>query len=230
MTQSLDLLDNIVWHTLAGTHAHLAVGTDQVRRYAAGYSPLIGARATDAPDLVALGEFCRPGEQFYLSGWTGDVPTGWRLDVDASMEQYVRLDPAVPEGAPDARRLGREHVPQALALVKRTLPGPFAERTIELGEFYGLFDGDQLVAMTGERMHAGALREVSAVCTHPDYQGRGLARRVMNEVIRRQLARGEVPFLHVMSANSAARRLYEMMGFRRHQTLSVRAVTFVGRG
>jgi hypothetical protein len=36
------LLDNIVWHALSGTQARLATGTGGVRRYAPGYSALMG--------------------------------------------------------------------------------------------------------------------------------------------------------------------------------------------
>jgi ribosomal protein S18 acetylase RimI-like enzyme len=227
MTQ-LSLLDNIVWHSLVGPQAGVAIGNDRVRRYAPGYSPLIGAIDGAAPDLVALGAFCRPGEQFYLSGWSGVPPPGWRLDVDAFMEQYVWDAPSPPDPELSLARLDTAHVAQAMALVALTHPGPFAERTLELGEFYGLFDDGRLIAMAGERMHAGTLREVSAVCTHPEFQGRGLARRLMEQVVRGQLARGQTPFLHVMSYNATARALYERMGFRHHQRLGVRAITYVG--
>ena len=89
-----------------------------------------------------------------------------------------------------------------LALALLTKPGPFGPRTIELGEYFGYFDdGDRLIAMAGERMAAAGLHEISGVCTHPEHQGRGLARRLMLKLIRRQLLRGETPFLHVMRAN-----------------------------
>jgi predicted GNAT family acetyltransferase len=78
--------------------------------------------------------------------------------------------------------------------------------------------------MAGERMHAGTLREISAVCTHPEYQGRGLARRLTDKVIRLQMARGQTPFLHAMHANQRARGLYERMGFRHHREIVLRVV------
>jgi len=37
-----ELLDNITWFTLTGPHARYASGAKGVRRYAAGYSPIIG--------------------------------------------------------------------------------------------------------------------------------------------------------------------------------------------
>lgn len=96
-------------------------------------------------------------------------------------------------------------------------PGPFGPRTIELGEYFGCFDaGGRLIAMAGERMWAGSLREVSGICTHPDAQGRGLARRLTRHVMVRQRQRGERSFLHVMSGNTAARQLYASLGFVLH--------------
>jgi len=51
--------------------------------------------------------------------------------------------------------LTEQHVPQMLALTKLTNPGPFAEQTINFGHYYGIFDGDKLVAMAGQRLHIG---------------------------------------------------------------------------
>jgi predicted GNAT family acetyltransferase len=110
-------------------------------------------------------------------------------------------------------------------LTELTRPGPFGPRTIELGSYFGCFEGNRLVAMAGERMHAGSLREVSGVCTHPDFQGKGLARRLMMKLIRQELLRGETPFLHVMSENLHARALYERMGFRNYRETIVRVIS-----
>ena len=112
-----------------------------------------------------------------------------------------------------------------LDLVALTQPGPFGPRTGELGEYYGVFDGSRLVAMTGERFEAGALREISGVCTHPEFQGRGYARRLMALLIRRQMQRGQIPFLHVLGDNDRALRVYESMGFRHHQQTVFRVVS-----
>ena len=120
--------------------------------------------------------------------------------------------------------LGAAYAQQAFDLAMLTRPGPFGPRTIELGDYLGVLDGGRLVAMAGERMHAGTLREISGVCTHPAFQGRGLATRLMRMLIRRQLARGETPFLHVMRPNEGARRLYERMGFAVYRESVVRVV------
>jgi ribosomal protein S18 acetylase RimI-like enzyme len=121
-------------------------------------------------------------------------------------------------------RLQPEHASQALELATLTRPGPFGIRTPELGEYVGCFDGSRLVAMAGERLHAGRFHEISGVCTHPEYQGRGLARQLMNHLIRRQLQRGETPFLHVMRDNVGAHGLYARLGFRDNRESTVRVV------
>jgi predicted GNAT family acetyltransferase len=96
-----------------------------------------------------------------------------------------------------------------------------------MGEYFGCFEGDRLIAMAGERTRAGALHEISGVCTHPDFQGRGLARRLMVKLIRRQLQRDEIPFLHVMCSNEGAHRLYLKMGFADYRQSVVRIISRV---
>jgi predicted GNAT family acetyltransferase len=93
-----------------------------------------------------------------------------------------------------------------------------------LGDYFGYFDGDRLVAMAGERMEVQGLREISGVCTHPEFQGRGLARRLVLKLVGRQLQRRQTPFLHVMSANDLARGLYRRMGFAEYRESVVRVV------
>lgn len=219
-------LDNIFWNSLNGPHRHLSTGTDQARRYAPGFSPIIGFPDPHAPDFAALRPFCTPGEQFYCDAWSGPAPDGWRIELEAKMFRLVWDGRAGPleDPAPDARPLGAADAEQALALARLTRPGPFGLRTIEMGAYFGCFEDGRLVAMAGERTTAGIYRELSGVCTHPDRQGRGYAKRLMHKVIQRQLARGEVPFLHVMSANQAAHDLYLRMGFRDYGETVVRIV------
>ncbi len=133
----------------------------------------------------------------------------------------------VPEKdeAPDAVPLGAQHAAEAVELATLTNPGPFGIRTIELGEYFGYFEGSRLIAMAGERMAAGSLHEVSGICTHPSYRGRGLARRLTAKLVRRQMLRGKTSFLHVISSNGGARTLYESMGFRNYRETTVRIVS-----
>jgi len=223
---SIELLDNVIWHALTGPQAEYAAGSGAARRYAPGFSAILGFADPARPDFAALDAWCEPGEHFYCSEWSGPVPAGWQLDGEGRILQMT-WDAAAPaaEALPDAVPLGPAHVAQMLALATLTQPGPFGPRTVELGEYFGIFEGPRLVAMAGERMAAGRLREVSGVCTHPDFQGRGWARRLIEKLVWRQLRRGQLPFLHVMGHNPHAAGLYQRMGFRLQRETVVRQLT-----
>lgn len=219
------LLDNVIWHTLTGNHAAHANGEGEARRYASGFSPMLGFADPERPRLDQLAQYCTPGEHLYCGGWSGAAPAGWRVEAESTMFQMVwQGDMPDVDAELEMIRLEPAHAPLALELATLTRPGPFGLRTPELGEYFGCFDGTRLVAMAGERLHAGTFHEISGVCTHPDFQGRGLARRLMTLLIRRQMQRGEIPFLHVMRDNTGAHQLYQRMGFRDNRESVVRVI------
>jgi ribosomal protein S18 acetylase RimI-like enzyme len=223
---TLHLLDNIVWHALTGAQSHFAVGEGATRRYAPGFSPIIGFADVANADFAAIAPYCKPGERFYTDGWSGPMPAGWNLEVESTMDKMVWKGALPDDDATLAAvPLGAQHAQQALELATLTRPGPFGIRTIELGDYFGIFEGTRLVAMAGERMTAGPWREISGVCTHPDAQGRGYAKRLMLKLVRRQMQRGETTFLHVVSTNTTARDLYLRMGFETYKVSPVRVIT-----
>ena len=219
------LLDNVVWHTLTGPHARFASGKGDVRRYARGVAPIVGFADAARPDFDALASIVDAGETMYCDGWAGAAPPGWEIGADTTMFKMVWDASVLAEDpAPDAIALDDARRDEAFDLAMLTRPGPFGPRTIELGDYFGILDGGKLVAMAGERMHAGTLREISGVCTHPQFQGRGFARRLMGKLVRRAMLRGETPFLHVVRNNEAARALYQRMGFQTHSESPVRVL------
>ncbi|RJF99474.1 GNAT family N-acetyltransferase [Noviherbaspirillum saxi] len=209
------LLDNIVWHTLCGPHAKYAVGTNEVRRYMRGFSPFVGFADLEHPNFPDLALYVEPGEQLYCDGWAGAVPDGWGVESESILCKMT-WDASMPtrNELPEAVLLDSSHASAALALATLTQPGPFSLRTIELGEYFGVFDTGRLVAMAGGRICAGGFNEISGVCTHPDYQGRGLAKSLILKLIQRQMRRGEMPFLRVMRDSDEAHRFYRRLGFR----------------
>ena len=117
--------------------------------------------------------------------------------------------------------LGAADVPEMIALVELTKPGPFAARTHELGTFLGIRVDGQLVAMTGERMKPGNYTEMTAVCVHPSHRGRGYAQALLGAVARGIVASGEIPFLHVFTSNESAIALYRRQGMEIRRRLHV---------
>jgi hypothetical protein len=57
-----------------------------------------------------------------------------------NLDGVQMVDDGVAAG-PEAVLLGAADVPEMLALVKRTRPGPFLPRTIELGRYLGAGGG-----------------------------------------------------------------------------------------
>ena len=217
------MLDNVFWHALTGEQAGIAEGQGGARRYARGYSPIVAFADRAAADFEGLRACCAVGERFHVEGWYGEPAPGWAIVVEATMHLMTWAGAATLEDpAPDAVALGPAHADEAVALARLTNPGPFDAATLRMGEYFGLFEQGRLVAMAGERAHAGRWREVSGICTHPDRQGRGLARRLAAKVVGRQLQRGLRPFLHVVSSNARAHALYVSMGFADYHETGVR--------
>jgi ribosomal protein S18 acetylase RimI-like enzyme len=134
--------------------------------------------------------------------------------ADASVADVAR---------PAFRVLGDADAAAMAELVAKTQPGPWRPRTYTLGTYIGVHDGDRLVAMAGERMRPPGYTEISAVCTDPEYRGRGLAAGLVVELMERIRARDEIPMLHAAANNKTAVRLYEMLGFELR-----REVAFIG--
>jgi len=124
----------------------------------------------------------------------------------------------------ELRPLTAADVPAMLELTALTEPGPFGPSTRKLGEFFGIFAGGRLLAMAGQRLRLPGFVEISAVCTHPEARGHGYARALVSEVVGSILRMGATPFLHVFSANDAAIRVYEGVGFMRRRSLQLAVI------
>ncbi|HLM19554.1 MAG TPA: GNAT family N-acetyltransferase [Acidimicrobiia bacterium] len=209
------LLDNAVWHSLAHGHHEFAEREGQAARYDPDVSVFAGLGDDTAAgwrDLQAV--VGSNGIAVLFRAEMPQLPAAWTRLHGGRGHQMVLGELATVDVPPTARALGPEDVGEMLALVELTNPGPFAVRTIELGGYVGVFDGDRLVAMAGQRLAPPGFREVSAVCTHPDFRGRGLAAGLTAVVARAILERGERPFLHHAPDNDPARRVYEALGFQ----------------
>jgi ribosomal protein S18 acetylase RimI-like enzyme len=211
------ILDNAAWAALTGPHAHFAERVGRAARYPSDVSPFTALDDPDDPRAWDdLAELVGPGTVTPVSG-VRTLPDGWETVQSGQGVQLV--DTALhAEPAPEAVRLGPADVPEVLDLIALTKPGPFLPRTVELGTYLGIRDRGRLIAMAGERLHPPGWTEISAVCTHPDHRGRGLATRLVRAVAAGIRERGETPFLHASASNTHAIRLYESIGFtlRRH--------------
>jgi ribosomal protein S18 acetylase RimI-like enzyme len=226
-------LDNPVRSSLLGPHAHFARRHGQVARYPAEVSPFFAL--PDEPGSAAWRDaavLAGPGALVPLAGVSGPPPAGWDVVMELAGLQLVDEGMAA-EADDEAVRLGQADVPEILDLIRRTRPGPFRRRTIELGAYLGIRRDGRLVAMAGERLHPPGWTEISAVCTDQAWRGRGLATRLTRAVAAGIRARDETPFLHAAADNASAIALYESLGFRLRRPmlfLVARVPAGAGRG
>lgn len=222
----MSLLDRPVWAALA--HApQLAEGGALARRYRRDVN-LFAAACDDSPaSLAALGALVREGESvFVLQVPAIRVPDELQAVREAQGVQMLAARPVAPEAGEQAIvRLGEADAPEMLGLAQLTEPGPFLPRTHTMGGFIGVRIDGRLAAMAGERMRFPGFVEVSGVCTHPDFRGRGLARRLSSVVAHTIQQRGEQAFLHAWASNRAAIALYESLGFEFRTAVQVAVLT-----
>ncbi len=224
MTGEVELLERPVWSALTTAHAGFARGNDLARRYLPDVAPMCSVRDVSDACLQALATLMAPGDIVGLfsaepvAAGDGLIVLAQKF-VDQMVYERGEALPAADAGA--VVTLMSDDVPDMMRLVDLTQPGPFAPRTIALGSYIGIRSAGALIAMAGERMRFDGFTEISAVCTHPDHRGRGLASLLVRTLMRQILDRGETPFLHVFSDNTSAAALYERLGFAHRRSIGV---------
>ncbi|WP_454162783.1 GNAT family N-acetyltransferase [Gordonia iterans] len=216
----LRVLDDPFGSALRGRHRRFA----RSHGTAIAYRPDVSVFFAHPPELTDddyadLAALAGPGGTVGLRDRSSPLPGDWTVVATYQLVLYTGEE-VVPADDPGLVRLTADDVPEMTALVELTAPGPFAPRTIELGTYLGFRDPatGRLLATAGERAKPDGWTEISAVCTHPDARGRGLARRLIAAVAHEIRESGDLPFLHTTTDNPAC-ALYESMGFVRRDVL-----------
>jgi len=208
------VLDNPAFNALATGNKQLANGTDNIKYFSKEVSPFIGFKELLPDSFRQLYDLLPyDGPIGYVTPVETKIPEMWKLLNPVKGRQMVYNGDIKNVKTLDLIKLSDEHVPQMIGLTQLTNPGPFDTRTIDFGNYYGIFDGDKLVAMAGQRMKPLPYTEISAVCTHPGYTGRGYARQLMLFQISLIKEEGNTPILHVASGNERAFEVYKQIGF-----------------
>jgi len=223
-------LDCPIWQSLTGAHAGFSLGGPLAKRFQRDVNIFATARDDSPEALQALADLVEPGEHVYrMQVAKIIIPPGLVATNTAPGVQMVGSRPIPAPERGGIEDLSAADAPAMLVLATLTEPGPFLPRTHLMGPFLGIKIDGRLVAMAGERMSAPGYTEVSGVCTHPDFRGKGFARKLSAAVAARIFARGQTPFLHAWKENHAAIRLYESLGFAWRTDVNVAVLERRGR-
>jgi predicted GNAT family acetyltransferase len=232
------LLDDPVWHALTGAQRGFAVTSDHAYRYRVDVGPFAALRDVSDPGAWRdLTDLSGPGDHAALvapgAQPAGTAHAGWSVIQVLSCAQMIAplegLAARVPTGAAKTLvPLGPRDAAEMVALAELTHPGPFAASTVELGGYLGVRREGRLVAMAGRRLQLPGWTEISAVCTHPDHRGQGLARLLIAAVGAAIRQQGHRAFLHAIHQNTTAIELYRQLGFTTRADMTFTVVQLTG--
>ena len=205
-------LDNPVWYSLAESHKNLAFNYNTTRFYNPEYCAFgaFNELSNNEDDLLAYAKLV---PSFFIFGAKPNLPKPLQFKDELLCLQMIVSDKIKLTYIDEIVKLDESHRPALLALVKIVYPEYFKSKTADLGNYYGIFKNNQLVAITGERMQMDDFIEVSAVITHPEHTGKGYAKQLVAYTANAILEQNKIPFLHVAAANIGAVKLYEKLGF-----------------
>jgi len=222
---SSDPLLDPVRNALNSVHAHFVVGQVPARRYPPEVAPFAVIDDSSAPTLARLQALMGPGDQVYIFG---EPPARMKgLSAGPPLHTFQMLGPERPpaedrDESCHSILMTSEDAGEMFELITLAFPGFFRKRTCEMGSYYGVRSGGELIAMGGERLALEGYSEISGVCTHPAHRGKGLAASLIWRLAQDHRRDGIVSFLHVAEENRRAIALYLRMGFK-----VVRKVTLI---
>ncbi|HEY4358817.1 MAG TPA: GNAT family N-acetyltransferase [Acidobacteriaceae bacterium] len=215
-TPGQDPLPDAIAEALRTSHRHLGVSKGRAMRYLADIAPFASIAENSEQAVRDLCDVMTAGEHLYVMGDRPPDVTGLHWNgIVACLQMLYPSDREIP--GPDSRipivRLDCSNAEEMLELITVAFPGYFRIATCRMGNYYGVRQNGQLIAMGGERLIVGRYREISGLCTRPGHTGKGLATALLFRILRDQRASGAISWLHVGETNRHAIDLYHHLGF-----------------
>lgn len=221
------ILDNPIWNAMISGNSNLALGNEYAKFFPEDIGPFAGLKKFDDQSFKQLHNIL-PGNRVAVifSATHLEIPAYWKIKDTIKALQMIANTPgkSLPNNNAEIVMLNNKHVTQMIALTKLTNPGPFEKRTIEFGDYFGIFSNDNLIAMVGKRLNPGRYVEISAVCTHPDYAGKGYSKALISGLVHKIDSEDNIPILHVRADNEHAINLYKHIGFTVRQEININVI------
>lgn len=205
-------LDNPVWFSLSETQQDFALNYNNIKFYNPDYC-LFGGHISTQDITEAITRYSGLTDSFFIIGDKPSYPSHLTLKNELVCNQMLIQDKIDLDIRENIIQLTTQHSQELFELVTLVQPGYFKNKTRELGNYFGIFRDDKLVAVTGERMKMNGYTEVSAVVTHPAHTGKGYARQLVAHTVNSIFNQNRIPYLHVAETNTTAIALYEKLGF-----------------
>ena len=212
-------LNNPVWYSLSETHEAVAINYEGIKFYQPDYCPF-GGFDKSAAISAYLDEYAAMLDDFYIIGEKPEISDQLQIQKEVVCLQMIIDKPIAIEKSDGINELGKDYAEAVFELVNMVQPGYIKRKTILLGNYYGIFKNDELVAVTGERMKMNNYTEVSAVCTLPGHTGKGYASQLLAHTVDKIFSENKTPYLHVAETNTGASKLYEKLGFTIRRKIS----------
>ena len=211
-----ELLDNPIWNALQTKHQAYATGTPVIKRYPREMLPFLACQNPAASKLNDIEPWLATDEKLFIVGEIPPLPSNWMLTKQLDCVQMVCEDQKniFRQDVHITRISGTEN-DELIQLIDMVQPGYFFKDTILSGRYFGIKEEKKLVAVAGERLRIPGFTEISAVCTHPSFRGKGYAQMLVTHLIRLNHQEGTIPFLHVLENNTLAINIYTLLGFRK---------------
>jgi ribosomal protein S18 acetylase RimI-like enzyme len=215
-----DKLDNPSWYSLSEIHSGFAIDYEDIKFYQPEYCTfggLVNLKGTEA----GINAYASLTDTFFVVGSKPNFSDKVLLRNELICNQMVidkRIDIESNQHITELRT--ERHTADLFNLVNLVQPGYFRNRTSDLGNYYGIYKDNMLIAVTGERMKMDGYTELSAIVTHPAHTGKGYAKQLITHASQIISDEGKTAYLHVANTNVGAIHLYEKLGFRTRRKIS----------
>ncbi|MDM9648695.1 GNAT family N-acetyltransferase [Rhizobium sp. S163] len=220
------ILDRPIWSALQTDHAEFAVRLGRAWRYPAAIGPFAAALDLTKESMDDLAQMPSADEMIAMFELDDiPIPAGMTSLGYFSLHQLVLSKRLPLIHDPEIELLTEADASEMMELAELTKPGPFSLQSQRLGPFWGVKAQGKLVAMAGQRMRQPGFVELSGVCTHPEFRGRGVASLLSRYVSGKIVSIGRIPYVHVHGTNRAALAFFGGIGFELRTKLNLRRLT-----